>query len=157
MISRGGALAGYAAIGAGLAGSLGIDTSPIVAGLSVTGLTVGFASRDVASNYIAGLMLIGKSACVRTRTRTQCLSWAKTVLCKQTCRQRTSDVVATHTTVTPIVPALSLSSRKVTKPFKSGERINIGKVSDNVGGLVVKVRQPRAPHFSPPFPPPHAH
>jgi small-conductance mechanosensitive channel len=62
MISRGGALAGYAAIGAGVAGSLGIDTSPIVAGLSVTGLTVGFAARDVASNYIAGLMLISKPA-----------------------------------------------------------------------------------------------
>jgi hypothetical protein len=27
----------------------------------------------------------------------------------------------------------------VTRPFKSGEIVNIGKVGDNVGGLVLKV------------------
>lgn len=37
----------YFGVGTVLAGSLGLDMSPVVAGLSVTGLSAGFAARDI--------------------------------------------------------------------------------------------------------------
>lgn len=58
LISRGLAGALYGSIVLTGMSTIGIDTSALVAGLSVTGLTIGFAARDVASNYIAGLMII---------------------------------------------------------------------------------------------------
>jgi small conductance mechanosensitive channel len=39
-------------------GTVGFDTKPIVAGLGVTGFTVGFALKDVATNYLSGLLLV---------------------------------------------------------------------------------------------------
>ncbi len=41
-----------------LAGTVGLDTSPLLAGGAITGLTVGFAAREVAANYISGVMLV---------------------------------------------------------------------------------------------------
>lgn len=39
-------------------GTLGVDTTALVAGLGLTGLTLGLAIKDAISNFIAGLMLI---------------------------------------------------------------------------------------------------
>ncbi len=58
LVTRGIAGAIYGAVCLSALNTAGIDTSAVVAGLSVTGLTIGFAARDVASNYIAGLLLI---------------------------------------------------------------------------------------------------
>lgn len=39
-------------------GTLGIDTSPIITGLGVSGFAAGFAMKEVAGNYLSGLMLV---------------------------------------------------------------------------------------------------
>jgi small-conductance mechanosensitive channel len=39
-------------------GTLGVDISALVAGLSITSLAVGFGLKDVASNALAGLFII---------------------------------------------------------------------------------------------------
>lgn len=58
ILSRTGAVAAYLGLTATALGTAGIDTSALVAGISVGGITIGFAARDIASNYIAGLMLV---------------------------------------------------------------------------------------------------
>lgn len=57
LISKGAAWSAYGGIGFIGLGTLGVDTSPLVASLSVAGITVGFAARDLASNYISGLLM----------------------------------------------------------------------------------------------------
>jgi hypothetical protein len=37
---------------------MGIDTSPVIAGGAITGLTLGFAVREVTANYVSGVMLL---------------------------------------------------------------------------------------------------
>jgi len=39
-------------------GTLGIDTTALVAGLGLTGLALGLALKDAVSNFIAGLMIV---------------------------------------------------------------------------------------------------
>jgi small-conductance mechanosensitive channel len=39
-------------------GTLGVDTTALVAGLGLTGLALGLAIKDAVSNFIAGLMII---------------------------------------------------------------------------------------------------
>ena len=41
-----------------LLGTLGIDTRPLLAGAGVTGFAIGFAMREVASNFLSGILLI---------------------------------------------------------------------------------------------------
>ena len=48
----------YTMVGLSAAGTLGVDTSPLLAGVGVTGFTVGFALRDIASNYLSGVILL---------------------------------------------------------------------------------------------------
>lgn len=53
-----------------VAGTLGVDTKPLVTGLGVTGVTIGFALRDIAHNFISGMLLMlqrpfGKGSHVR--------------------------------------------------------------------------------------------
>jgi len=50
------ALWGTAAITA--LGTLGVDTKPIIAGLGVSGATIGLAAKDSISNMISGIVLI---------------------------------------------------------------------------------------------------
>mmetsp|Transcript_376 Transcript_376/g.374 ORF Transcript_376/g.374 Transcript_376/m.374 type:complete len:226 (-) Transcript_376:66-743(-) len=46
-------------------GTLGIDTSPILAAAGITGATIGFACRDYGANIVAGVALVGQP-CFRT-------------------------------------------------------------------------------------------
>ena len=39
-------------------GTVGIDTKPFITGLGVTGFTIGFALKDIATNFLSGLMLM---------------------------------------------------------------------------------------------------
>lgn len=39
-------------------GTLGVDTSPIIAGLGITGFAAGFALKEIATNFLSGLMLV---------------------------------------------------------------------------------------------------
>ncbi len=48
----------YGMAGAMLLGTVGVDTSPVVAGLGVTGVTAGFAVKEIATNALAGAMLV---------------------------------------------------------------------------------------------------
>eukprot|EP00055_Hartaetosiga_balthica_P004183 m.10481 g.10481 ORF g.10481 m.10481 type:complete len:352 (-) comp3675_c0_seq1:157-1212(-) len=58
LASRTAAIATYAGAGSMILGTLGVDMSAVIAGLSVGGLSIGFASRDIVSNYMSGLLLI---------------------------------------------------------------------------------------------------
>lgn len=48
----------YGLAGISLLGTLGIDTSPLLAGIGVTGLTVGFAVKEIATNFLSGVLLV---------------------------------------------------------------------------------------------------
>jgi small-conductance mechanosensitive channel len=39
-------------------GTVGIDTKPVIAGLGITGFTLGFALKDIATNSISGILLV---------------------------------------------------------------------------------------------------
>jgi small-conductance mechanosensitive channel len=39
-------------------GSLGVDVSALVAGLGLTGFAVGFAVKDILSNWLAGILIL---------------------------------------------------------------------------------------------------
>ncbi|KAL3150325.1 hypothetical protein ABBQ32_000170 [Trebouxia sp. C0010 RCD-2024] len=56
--SKSAAIAIYTLAGFSLLGTLGVDTKPLVAGLGVGGFTVGFALRDVATNFVSGVLLV---------------------------------------------------------------------------------------------------
>eukprot|EP00052_Salpingoeca_macrocollata_P033289 m.7916 g.7916 ORF g.7916 m.7916 type:complete len:323 (-) comp4948_c0_seq1:64-1032(-) len=48
----------YAGLVGSALGTCGVDMSPLIAGMGVTGVTAGFAARDILGNYIAGWMLL---------------------------------------------------------------------------------------------------
>lgn len=39
-------------------GTIGIDTSPLLTGIGITGFTVGFALKEIATNFLSGVMLV---------------------------------------------------------------------------------------------------
>ena len=39
-------------------GTVGIDTSPLLTGIGITGFTVGFALKEIATNFLSGVMLV---------------------------------------------------------------------------------------------------
>jgi hypothetical protein len=49
-------------------GTLGIDTSPLIAAAGITGATIGFACRDYGANVVAGVALVGQP-CFRAGKR----------------------------------------------------------------------------------------
>ncbi|CUG87124.1 Hypothetical protein, putative [Bodo saltans] len=49
-------------------GTLGIDTSPLIAAAGITGATIGFACRDYGANIVAGVALVGQP-CFRAGKR----------------------------------------------------------------------------------------
>lgn len=53
-----GAIYTFAALTA--CGTAGLDTKPFIAGLGVTGFTIGFALKDIATNFLSGLMLMAQ-------------------------------------------------------------------------------------------------
>lgn len=57
-IANGIVLTSYGFIVLSILSTVGIDTSPIVAGIGVTGFTVGFALKEIATNYFSGILLV---------------------------------------------------------------------------------------------------
>ncbi|CAF0781280.1 unnamed protein product [Rotaria sp. Silwood1] len=55
----------YAFIGITTLGTLGVDTKPLLAGIGITGFTIGFALKEVATNFIAGIFLVINKPFVR--------------------------------------------------------------------------------------------
>eukprot|EP00466_Bigelowiella_natans_P010505 jgi/Bigna1/130945/aug1.12_g5653 len=48
----------YGTVVLAIFGTVGIDTSPIIAGLGVTGAAIGFAAKDLINNLLCGFTLI---------------------------------------------------------------------------------------------------
>lgn len=48
----------YAVCFVSFLGTMGIDTSPLITGLGVTGFTVGFALKEIATNFLSGVFLV---------------------------------------------------------------------------------------------------
>ncbi|EPY33781.1 hypothetical protein STCU_01568 [Strigomonas culicis] len=45
-----------------LLGTVGVDTSPLIAAAGVTGATIGFACKDFGANFVASIALAGQSS-----------------------------------------------------------------------------------------------
>eukprot|EP00465_Bigelowiella_longifila_P006469 CAMPEP_0185256712 /NCGR_PEP_ID=MMETSP1359-20130426/5795_1 /TAXON_ID=552665 /ORGANISM="Bigelowiella longifila, Strain CCMP242" /LENGTH=206 /DNA_ID=CAMNT_0027841423 /DNA_START=112 /DNA_END=732 /DNA_ORIENTATION=+ len=58
LVISAGKYSAYGAVGLTILGTVGIDTSPIIAGLGVTGAAIGFAARDLINNLLCGFTLI---------------------------------------------------------------------------------------------------
>jgi hypothetical protein len=41
-----------------LLGTIGIDTKPMIAGVGITGFTAGFALKEIAGNFLSGMLLV---------------------------------------------------------------------------------------------------
>jgi small-conductance mechanosensitive channel len=65
LISKIAAITIYAFIGVITLGTLGVDTKPLLAGIGITGFTIGFALKEVATNFIAGVFLVINKPFVR--------------------------------------------------------------------------------------------
>ncbi len=39
-------------------GTIGIDTTPLLTGIGITGFTIGFALKEIATNFLSGVMLV---------------------------------------------------------------------------------------------------
>ncbi|KAM0684190.1 hypothetical protein MDAP_000930 [Mitosporidium daphniae] len=48
----------YGFLGVTVMGTLGIDTTPIITGIGVTGFTIGFALKEIATNFLSGVLLM---------------------------------------------------------------------------------------------------
>ena len=48
----------YGMISIATLGTLGIDTSPFLAGIGITGFTLGFALKEIATNFLCGVLLV---------------------------------------------------------------------------------------------------
>jgi len=65
LLSKTAAVTIYAMITISTLGTLGVDTKPLLAGIGVTGFTIGFALKEVATNFIAGIFLVINKPFVR--------------------------------------------------------------------------------------------
>lgn len=57
-LAKSGAVSIYSLAGMTALGTIGIDTSPILTGIGITGFTIGFALKEVATNFLSGVMLV---------------------------------------------------------------------------------------------------
>ena len=65
LLSKTAAIAMYAILTVTTLGTLGVDTKPLLAGIGITGFTIGFALKEVATNFIAGIFLVMNKPFVR--------------------------------------------------------------------------------------------
>ena len=65
LISKTVAVTIYAFISVTALGTLGVDTKPLLAGIGITGFTIGFALKEVATNFISGIFLVISKPFVR--------------------------------------------------------------------------------------------
>lgn len=65
LISKTAAITIYSFIAVTTLGTLGVDTKPLLAGIGITGFTIGFALKEVATNFISGVFLVINKPFVR--------------------------------------------------------------------------------------------
>ncbi len=65
LLSKTAAITIYAMFTVTTLGTLGVDTKPLLAGIGVTGFTIGFALKEVATNFISGIFLVINKPFVR--------------------------------------------------------------------------------------------
>jgi hypothetical protein len=65
LLSKTAAITIYAMVTISTLGTLGVDTKPLLAGIGVTGFTIGFALKEVATNFISGIFLVINKPFVR--------------------------------------------------------------------------------------------
>ncbi|UJR13583.1 hypothetical protein I4U23_000596 [Adineta vaga] len=65
LLSKTAAISIYAIITVTTLGTLGVDTKPLLAGIGITGFTIGFALKEVATNFISGIFLVINKPFVR--------------------------------------------------------------------------------------------
>ena len=65
LISKTAAITIYAFVTVTTLGTLGVDTKPLLAGIGITGFTIGFALKEVATNFISGIFLVINKPFVR--------------------------------------------------------------------------------------------
>lgn len=57
-LAKSGAVTVYSLAGMTALGTVGIDTAPLLTGIGITGFTVGFALKEIATNFLSGVMLV---------------------------------------------------------------------------------------------------
>ncbi|CAF1212390.1 unnamed protein product [Rotaria sordida] len=65
LLSKTAAVVIYAMFTVTTLGTLGVDTKPLLAGIGITGFTIGFALKEVATNFISGIFLVINKPFVR--------------------------------------------------------------------------------------------
>lgn len=65
LLSKTAAVTIYAMFTVTTLGTLGVDTKPLLAGIGITGFTIGFALKEVATNFISGIFLVINKPFVR--------------------------------------------------------------------------------------------
>jgi len=65
LISKTGAISIYSILIVTTLGTFGVDTKPLLAGIGITGFTIGFALKEVATNFISGMFLVINKPFVR--------------------------------------------------------------------------------------------
>lgn len=48
----------YSMLGITVLGTLGVDTKPLITGIGITGFAVGFAIKEIATNFLSGILLV---------------------------------------------------------------------------------------------------
>lgn len=48
----------YSMLGITVLGTLGVDTKPLITGIGITGFAVGFAVKEIATNFLSGILLV---------------------------------------------------------------------------------------------------
>lgn len=57
-LAKAASIAVYSVAGVTLLGTVGVDTKPLIAGFGVTGFTIGFALKEIATNFLSGVLLV---------------------------------------------------------------------------------------------------
>ncbi|CAF1570461.1 unnamed protein product [Rotaria sp. Silwood1] len=65
LLSKTAAVTIYAMLTVTTLGTVGVDTKPLLAGIGITGFTIGFALKEVATNFISGTFLVINKPFVR--------------------------------------------------------------------------------------------
>jgi len=58
LLAKTAAITIYSMVTVSTLGTLGVDTKPLLTGIGITGFTIGFALKEVATNFISGIFLV---------------------------------------------------------------------------------------------------
>jgi small-conductance mechanosensitive channel len=58
LIGRSSSIGVFSLIGMSALGTAGVDTAPLLTGIGVTGFTIGFALKEIATNFLSGMLLV---------------------------------------------------------------------------------------------------